>query len=89
VSDRPSIRLINRPVVWLLAFYKYFLSPMIPPACRFQPTCSIYARECFENLPFHRALWLSVRRIGRCHPFHPGGYDPAPSSSTRSNPPQR
>jgi putative membrane protein insertion efficiency factor len=64
--------------VALLTGYKRFVSPILPPACRFEPTCSVYARECFENLPFFRALWLSIRRLGRCHPFHPGGYDPAP-----------
>ncbi len=72
--------LANRPVVWLLAGYKRFLSPFLPRACRFEPTCSVYARECFERFGFFRAAWLSARRLGRCHPFHPGGYDPAPNA---------
>lgn len=71
-------RFANRPVVLLLAGYKRFISPFLPPACRFEPTCSQYARACFENLGFFRAAWLTVRRLGKCHPFHPGGWDPAP-----------
>lgn len=71
---------LSLAAVTLLKGYKRFVSPILPPACRFEPTCSVYARECFERLSFHRALWLSIRRIARCHPLHPGGYDPAPNS---------
>ena len=73
---------LSLAAVALLRGYKRFVSPLLPPACRFEPTCSVYARECFERLPFHRALWLSIRRIARCHPLHPGGYDPAPTGKT-------
>ena len=73
------MRIANAPIVWALSFYKRFLSPFFPPACRFEPTCSVYARECFERFGFFRAAWLTIRRVGRCHPFHPGGYDPAPT----------
>lgn len=72
------IRAVNTPVVLVLKGYKRFVSPMLPPACRFSPTCSEYSRECFENLGFFRSIWLTIRRLGRCHPFHPGGFDPAP-----------
>lgn len=71
-------------IVVALKGYKRFLSPILPPACRFEPTCSVYARECFERLRFARALWLTVRRVGRCHPFHPGGFDPVPSNGKTS-----
>ena len=74
----PVTRIVNVPVVWLLRGYKKLISPLLPPACRFHPTCSEYARECFEHLGFLRATWLSIRRLSRCHPFHPGGFDPAP-----------
>ncbi|MBV8855999.1 MAG: membrane protein insertion efficiency factor YidD [Acidobacteria bacterium] len=60
----------------LLRFYKAFISPLLPPSCRFVPTCSEYAREAIERYGALRGSWMGVRRILRCHPFHPGGYDP-------------
>ena len=63
----------------LIALYQRLLSPFFGGACRFYPSCSVYAREAFERRPFLSALWLTIRRLGRCHPFHPGGYDPLDS----------
>ena len=60
----------------LLRFYKRRISPLLPPACRFVPTCSEYAIEAFERKPFFTALGLTVVRVAKCHPFHPGGFDP-------------
>jgi putative membrane protein insertion efficiency factor len=60
----------------LLKLYKAFISPLLPPSCRFVPTCSDYAREAIEQYGVVRGLWRAVRRLLRCHPFHPGGYDP-------------
>ncbi|MFV2073607.1 MAG: membrane protein insertion efficiency factor YidD [Thermoanaerobaculales bacterium] len=57
--------------------YKRFISPIMPPACRFEPTCSVYAAEAIENHGL-RGLGMAVWRILRCHPFHPGGCDPVP-----------
>ena len=62
-----------------LAAYKRLLSPLLPPACRFQPTCSEYAREAIEKHGLLRGGTLAVRRLVRCGPWHPGGYDPVPS----------
>lgn len=63
----------------LLKFYQRFLSPVFPPnSCRFYPSCSSYSLEAFSKHGFLRAMWLTVTRVGRCHPFHPGGFDPVP-----------
>jgi putative membrane protein insertion efficiency factor len=59
--------------------YQLVLSPMLGPRCRFYPTCSCYAHTAVERFGVLRGLFLSVRRIGRCHPFCAGGYDPVPS----------
>lgn len=67
-----------RAAVHVLALYKRFLSPLLPPACRFQPTCSEFAIEAVRRHGFRRGSALSFRRLIRCHPFHPGGYDPVP-----------
>ncbi|HEX8143561.1 MAG TPA: membrane protein insertion efficiency factor YidD [Pyrinomonadaceae bacterium] len=63
-------------LVTLLRFYKVALSPLLPPSCRFVPTCSEYAREAIERHGALRGSWMGARRLLRCHPFHPGGYDP-------------
>ena len=67
-----------RAAAALLAAYKRFVSPLLPPACRFHPTCSEYAREAILRHGLLRGTWLTIRRLGRCHPFHPGGFDPVP-----------
>lgn len=63
-------------LVSLLRFYKAAVSPLLPPSCRFVPTCSEYAREAIERYGALRGTYMGARRILRCHPFHPGGYDP-------------
>lgn len=62
----------------ILDFYKRAISPFLPPACRFEPTCSIYAREAIAKYGLGRGVALALRRLLRCQPFHRGGFDPVP-----------
>ncbi|MDJ0651044.1 MAG: membrane protein insertion efficiency factor YidD [Xenococcaceae cyanobacterium MO_188.B19] len=65
-------------LIILINGYRRLISPLFPPSCRFQPTCSQYAIEAIEKFGALRGSWLAIKRILRCHPFHPGGYDPVP-----------
>jgi putative membrane protein insertion efficiency factor len=65
-------------LVALVRTYQLFISPLLPPACRYYPSCSAYAVEALEKYGARRGSWLAVKRIGRCHPFRPGGFDPVP-----------
>ena len=67
-----------RAAVYALDVYKRRISPLLPPACRFHPTCSVYAREAIARHGLARGAALSLRRLLRCHPFHKGGFDPVP-----------
>ena len=69
---------MKRIFIFLIRIYQYTLGAILGGQCRFHPTCSHYAVECFEKLPAHRAFYLTVWRILRCQPFAKGGYDPAP-----------
>lgn len=66
----------SRLVIGALACYRRFVSPLLPPACRFHPSCACYAIESVEKYGVARGGFLALRRLAKCHPFHPGGYDP-------------
>lgn len=64
--------------MWLIRGYRTLISPLLPPTCRYTPTCSQYALEAIERFGAWRGAMMAILRILRCHPFHAGGYDPVP-----------
>lgn len=68
----------QRLLIGVIRFYQIALSPYFGSQCRFSPTCSEYAKEAVTRHGALKGAWLAVRRIGRCHPYHPGGHDPVP-----------
>lgn len=71
---------MTRLLLLLLRLYKRFLSPLLGTHCRFYPTCSEYARQALIEHGLLRGIGMAAARVARCHPFHPGGYDPVPKS---------
>jgi putative membrane protein insertion efficiency factor len=67
-----------RLIVFLLSLWHRWISPLLGPACRFEPSCSCYAADALTRYGVLHGGWLSARRVLRCHPFHAGGYDPVP-----------
>lgn len=74
---------MKRGVLALLRWYKRAVSPLMPPACRYTPTCSEYAMEAIERHGLGRGALLAARRVLSCHPFARGGYDPVPNGHAR------
>ncbi|HEX5656677.1 MAG TPA: membrane protein insertion efficiency factor YidD [Polyangiales bacterium] len=68
----------------LIRLYQLLLSPLLGNVCRFEPSCSRYAAACLQDHGALRGSWLALKRLGRCHPFHAGGFDPPPPSSRAS-----
>jgi putative membrane protein insertion efficiency factor len=75
--------MLARVLLYLIRFYRAAISPMLPPACRYTPSCSAYAEEAVQVHGAWRGGWLAVRRLLRCHPFGGSGYDPVPGGRAR------
>lgn len=69
---------MKKIALFVIRLYQNTISRALPPSCRFTPTCSHYTYEAIEKYGFVRGGWLGVKRISRCHPLNPGGYDPVP-----------
>jgi putative membrane protein insertion efficiency factor len=85
-QDRNGLDRMQKLLLALIRLYQLTLSPFVGRACRFEPSCSRYTAACIESHGAARGSWLGIKRIARCHPFHPGGYDPPPLSSSRAEP---
>jgi putative membrane protein insertion efficiency factor len=72
------MNILQRFLVGLIHGYQRFISPALPPSCRFVPSCSEYTAQAIEKYGVIKGTWLGAKRISKCHPFHPGGYDPVP-----------
>lgn len=77
--------MIKSLLIFLIRIYKGMISPFLPPSCRFYPSCSDYAKGAIEAHGAANGAGMSVKRLLRCHPFHPGGYDPVPHRQTFKN----
>ncbi|ACF47327.1 MAG: membrane protein insertion efficiency factor YidD [Prosthecochloris sp.] len=78
-------KVVNSAPIFLITFYRSYISPLTGPSCRFHPTCSRYAIDAFEQHNFFYAFYLTVWRVLRCNPFSRGGYDPVPLPGNTSN----
>jgi hypothetical protein len=81
---RSVVRLPARGLAGLFRAYHRYYSPLRPPACRFTPSCSVYASTAIERFGVVRGGWLAARRLAKCHPYHRGGHDPVPPRVDRS-----
>lgn len=71
---------MNRVLITIIIFYKKYISPLKPACCRFYPTCSEYAIEAIQKYGCFKGIFLSLKRLLKCHPYHPGGCDPVPDN---------
>ncbi|MFZ3072688.1 MAG: membrane protein insertion efficiency factor YidD [Thermodesulfobacteriota bacterium] len=73
--------MLKKTMLFAICGYKSLISPLLPPACRFYPSCSNYATESIESFGVEKGFFMALKRLLRCHPFNPGGYDPVPEKS--------
>jgi uncharacterized protein len=74
--------MLKKVFLAIIRFYQLIISPLKPPTCRFYPTCSHYGMEAVQRFGALKGGWLTIKRILKCHPFHPGGLDPVPEKDT-------
>lgn len=70
--------------IFIVKIYQFFISPLFPPSCRFYPSCSNYTIGALERFGVFKGSYLSIKRILKCHPYHPGGYDPVPEKKIKT-----
>ena len=71
---------MGRFFIWLISIYQRLISPLVGPCCRFHPTCSEYAKEALESHGLVMGMWLTIKRLSKCHPLGGSGFDPVPRS---------
>lgn len=72
-------------LVKIIRFYQIIISPLFGPSCRFHPSCSSYAQGAISEHGILAGGWLAIRRLGKCHPWHPGGFDPVPENTSKKS----
>ena len=82
-SVKEVLHMLKSLFLMIIRFYRKFISPLKPPTCRFYPTCSQYGLEAIQRFGAIRGGWLTIKRIGKCHPFHPGGIDHVPEKKEK------
>jgi putative membrane protein insertion efficiency factor len=78
-------KILIHPFVLLIKGYQLLISPLLPPTCRYDPTCSHYAIEALQKHGFLKGGWLAIKRIGSCHPWGSSGYDPVPEKDKKQS----
>ncbi len=84
-SQKRKVSFLALLFILLIKFYRYFISPMLLPRCRFNPTCSVYSLEAIQTHGAIKGSWLAIKRISKCHPLHQGGDDPVPPKYQKNN----
>lgn len=85
LSLKGERQMLKKFFISIIRFYQIVISPLKPPSCRFYPTCSHYGLEAVQRFGALKGGWLTLKRILKCHPFHPGGLDPVPEKRPKKH----